>query len=168
MLQDFSFVLKSQVKRTLPSATPFSGWLTSRSLVETILVLGFEVGTILLGFWVCLSGGLVVTTLTAADTATAGVYVVVVAVVVVLVVVVVWRTGAFGLDLKIFLERVFLEGSMFDDLVAFTEAPLTKEWKHLKVIWWMNIKFNEFRSPQSPGYELEQVSPSPHWEQGGP
>ena len=71
------------------------------------------------------------TTLTGAGLAV----VVVAAVVVVLgVVVVVWRTGAFGFDLKIFLGRVFLVGSMFDDLVAFAEAPLTKVRKHLKVI----------------------------------
>ena len=51
---------------------------------------------------------------------------------------VVWRTGAsasnFDLLLKIFLEIVFLVGSMIDDLVAFAEAPLTKVRKHLKVI----------------------------------
>ena len=155
MLQDFSLLLKSHVKRSLPSATPVSGLLTSRSLLETILVLGFEVGTIRLGFWVCLwvlgfdvgfwvclTGTLVVTTLTGARVDV--VVVVVAAVVVVLGVVVVWRTGAFGFDLKIFLGRVFLVGSMFDDLVAFAEAPLTKVRKHLKVIWWMNVKFNEF------------------------
>ena len=54
MLQDFSLLLKSQEKRSLPSATPVLGLLTSRSLFEIILVLGFDVGTIRLGFWVCL------------------------------------------------------------------------------------------------------------------
>lgn len=157
MLQDFSLLLKSQEKSSLPSATPVSGLLTSSSLLDTILVLGFEVGTMRLGFWVCLwrlgfvvgtmrlgfwvcfGGARVVTTLTGA--CVLDVVVVASVVVVLWVVVVGWRTGAFALLLKIFLEIVFLVGSMIDDLVAFAEDPLTEVRKHLKVIWWMNVKF---------------------------